>query len=136
MANRKHCISGKKHWGMRLGRLILSAFFVGVGTLHFSRPGRFVQIMPELLPYKRELVYISGAFEILGGLGLLCSKSRKFAGKGLIALLLAVFPANLNMALNKIDFGFVPQWVLWARVPLQFLLIYIIHRVSKEPKCD
>jgi uncharacterized membrane protein len=84
------------------------------------------------LPYKKELVLISGAFEILGGLGLLLPKTRKLAGAGLIALLIAVFPANINMAINKIDFGFIPQWLLWARLPLQFLAIFIVHSLSKD----
>ena len=116
------------------GRLLCSLFFVWVGVMHFLRPGRFVQITPEILPYRKELVLISGAFEILGGLGLLIPKTRRLAGKGLIALLIAVFPANINMAVNKIDFGFIPQWVLWARLPLQFLLIYLVNLISKESK--
>jgi uncharacterized membrane protein len=100
--------------------------------MHFVRPGKFIQITPDFLPYKKELVYVSGFFEILGGVGLLVPQTRKAAGIGLIALLFAVFPANINMAVNKIDFGSIPNWLLWARLPLQFLLIYWVRAVSKD----
>ncbi|HEY9755438.1 MAG TPA: DoxX family membrane protein [Oculatellaceae cyanobacterium] len=133
--NRCNRKSLSKHdWGLAVARLLLCGFFVGVGTLHFTRPARFVQIMPEILPGKKELVYLSGAFEILGGLGLLCSRTRSFAGKGLVVLLLAIFPANINMAINRVDFGFLPHWLLWVRLPMQFVMIYIVHKVSKESK--
>ena len=115
-----------------IARLLCSLFFIWAGVMHFLRPGRFVQITPEALPFRKELVLLSGACEILGGLGLLIPRTRKLAGKGLIALLIAVFPANINMAVNKIDFGFIPQWLLWARLPLQFLMIYLVHLVSKD----
>jgi uncharacterized membrane protein len=115
-----------------VGRGIVSLFFMYVGVIHFVRPGKFIQITPDFLPYKKELVYVSGFFEILGGAGLLIPQTRKAAGIGLIALLFAVFPANINMAVNKIDFGSIPTWVLWARLPLQFLLIYWVRAVSKD----
>jgi uncharacterized membrane protein len=114
------------------GRGIISLFFVYVGIMHFVRPGKFIQITPEFLPYRRELVYISGFFEILGGAGLLVPQTRKAAGIGLIALLFAVFPANINMAVKKLDFGSIPVWVLWARLPLQFLLMLAVRAVSKK----
>jgi uncharacterized membrane protein len=115
-----------------LGRGIVSLLFMYIGLIHFVRPGKFIQITPDFLPYKKELVYVSGFFEILGGAGLLIPQTRKAAGIGLIALLFAVFPANINMAVNKIDFGSIPTWVLWARLPLQFLLIYWVRAVSKD----
>jgi uncharacterized membrane protein len=96
------------------------------------RPGKFIQITPDFLPYKKELVYVSGFFEILGGVGLLVPQTRKAAGIGLLALLFAVFPANINMAVNKIDFGVIPTWLLWARLPLQFLLMFAVRAVSKD----
>ncbi|HEY9684115.1 MAG TPA: DoxX family membrane protein [Oculatellaceae cyanobacterium] len=137
IVHKNHCnckSRSKQDWGLAIARLLVSVFFVSVGTLHFTRPAGFVQIVPEILPGKKELVYLSGAFEILGGLGLLCSRTRSFAGNGLVALLLAVFPANINMAINRIDFGFLPHLLLWARLPLQFVMIYIVHKVSKDPK--
>jgi len=73
----------------------------------------------------RTLVLASGVFEILGGLGLLLTRTRAIAAWGLIALFIAVFPANVNMAVNRIGFGRrpPPAWLLWARLPLQALLI-------------
>jgi uncharacterized membrane protein len=115
-----------------VGRGIVSLFFIYVGTVHFVRPGKFIQITPDFLPYKKELVYVSGFFEILGGVGLLVPQTRKAAGIGLLALLFAVFPANINMAVNKIDFGVIPTWLLWARLPLQFLLMFAVRAVSKD----
>ena len=79
--------------------------------------------MPAWLDYKLTLVYVSGVFEILGGLAVLIPKTRKLAGIGLIALLIAVFPANINMALNSQNFPNIPNTLLWLRLPLQFVLI-------------
>jgi uncharacterized membrane protein len=114
-----------------VGRILTSLAFVSVGILHFVRPGKFVKIMPDI-PYKKEAVYTSGFFEILGGLGLLMPWTRNLAGKGLMALLVAVFPANINMAVQKIDFGSIPHWLLWLRLPLQFALIKLVHNVSRD----
>jgi uncharacterized membrane protein len=106
-------------------KYVLALFMVGVGVLHFVSPKGFERIVPKQLPNPRALVYISGVFEILGGVGLLVPMTQRFAAWGLIALFLAVFPANINMALNKIPLGRkpVPTWALWARLPLQFVLI-------------
>ena len=117
--------------GIGIGRLLLASFFVYTGVMHFVRPKNFIKIMPGM-PYKKELVEISGFFEILGGVGLLVPPVRKAAGFGLIALLWAVFPANINMALNKIDFGFLPTWALWARLPLQFVMMKFVSMASAD----
>jgi uncharacterized membrane protein len=117
--------------GRSIGRILLASFFAYAGVMHFLRPKNFIKIMPEM-PYKRELVYVSGFFEILGAVGLLVPPVRKPAGIGLIALLWAVFPANVNMAVNNLNFGFVPIWVLWARLPLQFVLMKLVSLVSSE----
>jgi uncharacterized membrane protein len=117
----------------RGGQFTVAGFFIFAGIWHFMRPSKFIQITPDYLPCKKELVYVSGIFEIIGGLGLLFPWTQKLAGKGLIALLLAVFPANINMAVKKTDFGFIPHWLLWARLPLQFLLIAAVKAVSGEP---
>jgi uncharacterized membrane protein len=114
-----------------IGRFLLASFFVYAGVMHFVRPKNFIKIMPDM-PYKRELVYVSGFFEILGGVGLLVKPVRKPVGIGLIVLLWAVFPANVNMAVNNINFGFVPIWALWARLPLQFVLMKLVSLVSSQ----
>ena len=80
----------------RAARWVLAALFVAAGALHFLVPGVYLRIMPP--PYPRALVYISGATEVLGGVGVLIPATRRWAGWGLIALLVAVFPANIHMA--------------------------------------
>lgn len=88
----------------------------------------YESIMPPYLPAHRELVLISGLFEMLGGIGTLIPQTRKAAAWGLIALLIAVFPANVYMAVDTEKFGkLAPAWVLYARLPLQFLLIWWIY---------
>jgi uncharacterized membrane protein len=107
---------------------LIGALFVVAGSLHFVIPRTYEQIVPPYLPAHRELVAISGVFEILGGLGVLDARTRPFAGWGLIALLLAVFPANVFMATDRTKFAAVlPSWALYARLPLQFILIVWVY---------
>ena len=86
-------------------------------------------MMPAYFPWHRELVVISGIAEIAGGLGILSAKIRRLAGWGLIALLVAVFPANLQVALHGWPGVQIPQWILWARLPLQPVLIAWVYWV-------
>ena len=101
--------------------------FVGIGVLHFTHLPTFLPMMPDYLPLHRELVWLSGAFEILGGVGLLVPATRRFAAWGLLALLVAVFPANLNMAMNEIYLPIegLPQnkAALWLRLPFQLVFL-------------
>ena len=108
-----------------LSRVVLAVIFTGAGVLHFTKPAPFVAIVPRWLPAAEALVAISGVAEIAGGIGLLVPPVSFWAGCGLIALLLAVFPANINMAINNIpwDGKPVPTWLLWMRLPLQAVLI-------------
>ena len=113
------------NWGSGFSRALLGAVFVTAGSLHFFYPGAYVHIMPAYLPLHRELVYLSGALEIAGGVGILVQRTRRAAGLGLILLLLAVWPANLQMVLSARVAG-KPFWweaLLWARLPLQLLLM-------------
>ncbi len=107
---------------------------VWVGVLHFVRPEGFVRIVPRFLPAPLALVLVSGAFEILGGLGLLVARTRRFASLGLIALYVAVFPANINMLVNDIglDGRPVPAWALWLRLPFQLVFIAWAWWVGRE----
>jgi uncharacterized membrane protein len=103
--------------------LALAFGFAGIG--HFTSTDQFVAIVPPYLPEARALVYISGVFEILGALGVLLGRTRLLAGYGLIALLIAVYPANIHMALHPEDFaasGMSPTG-LYVRLPIQFLLM-------------
>ncbi len=102
---------------------LLGVLFVAAGVNHFVKPDFYVKIMPPYLPWHYELVLISGVFEILGGIGLLIPYLTVPAAWGLIALLVAVFPANLHMALHPEQFPDLPPVVLWARLPLQGVLI-------------
>lgn len=102
-------------------RYLLSALVIFAGILHFARPEKFVAIVPDWLPAHRALVAVSGFFEILGGVGLLVRRVRKAAAWGLVALFVAVFPANVNMAVNKILIE--NPWILWGRLPFQLVLI-------------
>jgi uncharacterized membrane protein len=109
---------------------MLAPFFIVAGMLHFLRPEPYVAIVPDALPRKRELVYVSGAAEIAGGLGVLAAPTRRAAGWWLIATLIAVFPANVNMAVNADRFRAVPEPLLWARLPVQGLLIAWVWRAA------
>ncbi|MGO9828717.1 MAG: DoxX family protein [Myxococcaceae bacterium] len=110
---------------MSTWRLLLAILMVAAGVMHFVAPAAYTRIVPRWLPVPRTLVLVSGVFEILGGLGLLVPQTRALAAWGLIALFIAVFPANVNMAVNRIGFGRrpPPAWLLWGRLPLQAVLI-------------
>ncbi len=118
---------------MRLRALIPGVLFIAAGALHFVRPEAYVKIMPPGIGHEHELVAISGVAEIAGGLGLLIPRTRRAAGYGLIALLLAVWPANISMAVGAQKFASVaPAWALWARVPLQLVLMWWVERASRR----
>ncbi len=102
---------------------LLGLLFIAAGLNHFWQPDFYIKIMPPYLPWHRELVLISGGFEVLLGVMLLVPRWSEFAACGLIALLIAVFPANLHMALNPAEYADLPPWVLWLRLPLQGALI-------------
>ena len=111
---------------------ITGALFIAAGAMHFIRPAMYEKIIPPQLGHAPELVAISGIAEIAGGLGLLIPRTRRAAALGLIVLLVAVWPANIFMALEAGRFAAVaPAWVLWARVPLQIVLIWWVERVSR-----
>ena len=106
-------------------RIILAICIIIVGVMHFAVADPFIKIVPPYLPYHRELVYISGFFEILGGIGILVPPVSQAAAWGLSILFIAVFPANINMAVNAIDLPNIPDSSLlrWGRLPLQAVLI-------------
>lgn len=107
----------------RLALLGLAAFFVVAGGYHFVKPDLYVAIMPPYLPVQLELVYLSGLFEILGGIAVLVPGIRIRAGRGLILLLLAIYPANVHMALHPELFPDISAVALYARMPFQILFI-------------
>ena len=112
--------------GRKVGIFLLSFFFVFAGVMHFVNAEFFVSIMPPYLPLHLELVYLSGVFEIALGLAVLPRATRSRAGLGLIALLIAVFPANIHMAVNPepyVEAG-TALGFLYGRLPIQFLFMY------------
>jgi uncharacterized membrane protein len=106
-------------------RWLLTVFMTAAGVNHFVSLETYTAIMPAALPAHLTLVYISGLAEVLGGLGLILPATRRLAAWGLVALLVAIFPANVNMAVNNLPMGSgpAPTWLLWARLPLQAVLI-------------
>ncbi len=106
-------------------RVLLAVTMVVAGVLHFVFTDLYLAIMPSYLPAHLELVYISGVFEILGGLGLLIRRTCRAAAWGLVLLYVCVFPANLNMAIHEIQpsGGNIPPVLMWVRLPFQLLFI-------------
>ncbi|MDZ7631615.1 MAG: DoxX family protein [Gemmatimonadaceae bacterium] len=119
---------------MPTGLLVTAVLFAVAGILHFVMPKFYLAIMPSWLPNPLMLVYVSGVFETLGGLGLLLPATRTAAAIGLILLLLAVFPANVEMLRLAQARGASPlfQLACWLRLPLQPLLMYWVWRVSQS----
>lgn len=105
---------------------VMAAAYVFAGVMHFVIPGEYVKIMPPYLPLHWELVYLSGVAEIVLGVALLVPRTRRWAAWGVIALLVAVFPANVQMAVDDIAlFGATEGGGVlnWLRLPLQLVLI-------------
>ncbi|MEP7064660.1 MAG: hypothetical protein ABI889_01375 [Gemmatimonadota bacterium] len=118
--------------GITWSRALLALFFSIGGLMHFVAPGVYVAIVPPWLPNSKLLVLLSGVAEIMGGLGILHPATRRLAGWGLIALLVAVFPANVQM----LHLAYVShasalwKFALWLRLPLQIPLVWWVWRVA------
>ena len=110
-------------------RILIAVIFLLMGALHFIRPELFIKVMPDYIPWHRAMVYISGVAELIGGAGLLITDTRIAAAWGLIILLVAVFPTNIDMAWKAFQqHGLTLRtWVLLFRLPIQFVLIYWIY---------
>jgi len=106
--------------------VLAAIFYVVAGALHFIKPVPYLRIMPPYVPWHAAMVRLSGAFEILGGFGLLLPATRRAAAWGLVALLIAVFPANVYMAVHPVETGAagIAPVLRWGRLPLQMLLIW------------
>ncbi len=118
-------------------RVALGASFVIAGVLHFVATELFARIVPPFFPYKIEIVYLSGVFEILGGIALLTLRLRRLSAIFLILLLVAVFPANIYMAIYNVKVGGYMDLPIyqWIRLPFQFVLIWLVWwSALSEPK--
>jgi uncharacterized membrane protein len=118
---------------MRWSQRLLAAFFIGSGVNHFTMRRAYEQIVPPRLAGDATLlVQVSGVAEIVGGLGVLSARTRSPAGLWLIAVLAAVFPANLYMAQAPERFHKIPRWALYGRLPLQPLMMWWAWRATRR----
>jgi uncharacterized membrane protein len=117
---------------------LAALFFTAAGLLHFLKPAMYMRIMPPYIvqrwPWPLAMVYISGAAEIAGGLGILLPPVRRAAALGLVTLLVAVFPANVYMATNPVQAGAsaLPPAALWGRLLLQPIFIWWVLWCTKK----
>ncbi len=118
------------------GRRIFAGLFLIAGSFHLIVPQFYVRIMPPYLPWHLGLVYLSGVCEMLGGAGILLRQTRQAAGWGLVALLIAVMPANVYMATHPASFSGIPAWALWLRLPLQLPLIILAWSFTRPQRED
>lgn len=117
-----------------LMRAVLGIAFMLAGLNHFRQPELYIAIMPPYLPRHRELVALSGYAEVGLGALVLLPKVKRVAGWGLVALLIAVFPANVQMALNPERYPQIPAPLLWLRLPLQAVLIlWVLWSTREQP---
>ena len=101
-----------------ISKYVLAIFMIGAGTMHFANPAFFLKIVPPYLPLHKELVLVSGIFEVLLGVLLLVPKTSRLAAWGIVALLIAVFPANIYLFQNQ-DLMPASPVVHLLRLPLQ-----------------
>ena len=122
---------------MTASQRALAAFFTFTGVMHFVIPKQYEATVPEYVPISpRGAVVYSGYAEIAGALAVIPPATRGLARWWLIALLVAVFPANVHMAVNPeqirgLDLNRVPRWALWARLPFQPLMIWWVWRATR-----
>ena len=119
-------------------KMLLAVFMVGAGTTHFVNPDFFLKIMPPYLPWHLPLVYLSGLFEIALGVLLLVPRFSRLAAWGIIALLIAVFPANIYLYQHQ-DLLPASPLVHLLRLPLQAVFIlwaYWYTKPNDEPPPD
>ena len=112
---------------------LLANFFIGAGINHFVMPRAYEQIVPPpLRGHAKRIVQVSGVAELAGGVGVLVPRTRRLSGLALIALLVAVFPANVQMAREPQRFRRTPRWALYGRLPLQPLMILWAWRATRR----
>ncbi|SDB47127.1 Uncharacterized membrane protein [Flavobacteriaceae bacterium MAR_2010_188] len=103
---------------------IMAAMYILAGTIHFIKPKMYERIIPKYLPSHRLLVYLSGVFEILLGIGLIFPATRALAIYGIIAMLAVFLLVHFYMLSGKKASAGIPKWLLILRIPLQFFLMY------------
>lgn len=123
---------------MRIVKLILKytlgLSFVAAGLNHFIHTDFYLRMMPPYLPWHLFLVYVSGFFEATLGVALLIKRSTRAAAWGLLALLVAVYPANIHMALNPHLYPEYNQALLWVRLPIQVVLMAWVYSYTRRDR--
>jgi uncharacterized membrane protein len=114
-----------------LARRTVGPFFVFAGLMHFLRTESYEAIVPEYLPAHRELVYVSGAAEMVGGVTAIAAHRRWIPRWWLLATLLAVYPANVHMAVHPERYSRIPRWALYARLPFQGVFALWVWRGTR-----
>jgi uncharacterized membrane protein len=114
----------------QIGLYLMSFLYTIAGINHFIKPKFYLAIMPPYIPAHELMVLLSGIAELVLGIGLLFPLTRALAAWGIILLLLAVLPANVYMITSE-KFSKIPTWILWLRLPLQFLLIWWAYIYTK-----
>lgn len=129
---RTYPLATRSLWHL-LALLGISLFFLAGGIGHFALSSFFIAIVPDYVPLPALMVAISGVCELVGAVGILVPHMRRAAGIGLLLLIVAVFPANVYMAQHPAQFDTFDPWLLYARLPLQLLLLawvaYAMRRV-------
>ena len=120
-------LAGEACITMRYLRYALALFFIFAGINHFLRAALYVSVIPRWVPFPEAANWVSGAAEVAGGIGVLGRPTRRAAAWGLIALLAAVFPANIDMALHGVPGHRIPGWALWARLPFQLVFVAWVY---------
>jgi len=116
--------------GYDAGLAVMGIFYVAAGANHFIHKMTYLAVMPTYIPAPAAMIAISGAAEVLGGIGLLVpngfvfQRTRAAAAWGIVALLTAVSPVHINMCLHQEQFPAIPHWAIWLRLPLQLALIW------------
>jgi uncharacterized membrane protein len=120
---------------------VMSVFYAAAGVMHFVAPKVYARVVPPQFPRPVALVYLSGIAEIVLGIGVLLRRTRQRSAWGLIALLIAVFPANVHMATSDVTTDAVPNWAegiaraaMWVRLPLQGVLILWAWWYTRMPE--
>ncbi len=131
MRNLMQALKLPTSWWKKLVLFGLSTFFIYTGIHHFVNPGFYLSIMPPAFPLHTEAVYISGFFEVVGGVCVLIPRLRKIAGWGLVALLVAVYPANIYMAITPEAFPDIHVALLYFRLAFQFVFFYWAFSVTQ-----
>ena len=113
-------------------RYALALMFLFTASAHFtSMKEDLIRMIPKTFPYPRQIVFLTGIFEVMGAIGLLIPATKNLAGAGLVLLMIAMFPANVNAAINKMPLRGKPPTPLWMRIPMQIIFISLTWWASR-----